>query len=56
MFRGYWADPERYARCFSHGWYLPGTSPAGTPHPFVSRADVIKSAGHLVGPFEVETR
>jgi acetyl-CoA synthetase len=59
MFRGYLGDPERYARCFLGDWYLTGdlaTRDADGYFWFVARADdVIKSAGHLVGPFEVES-
>jgi acetyl-CoA synthetase len=59
MFRGYWGDPERYARCFADGYYLTGDlarRDADGYYWFVGRADdVIKSAGHLVGPFEVES-
>lgn len=59
MFRGYWGQPERYARAFAAGWYLSGDlarRDADGYYWFVGRADdVIKSAGHLVGPFEVES-
>ncbi|HEY6931904.1 MAG TPA: acetate--CoA ligase [Marmoricola sp.] len=59
MFRGYVGDPERYAACFAGGWYLSGDLArvdADGYFWFVGRADdVIKSAGHLIGPFEVET-
>ncbi|MBF6137339.1 acetate--CoA ligase [Nocardia otitidiscaviarum] len=59
MFRGYWNDPERYAKAFADGWYLTGDlarRDADGYYWFVGRADdVIKSAGHLVGPFEVES-
>jgi acetyl-CoA synthetase len=59
MFRAYFGDPERYARCFADGWYLTGdlaTRDADGYFWFVGRADdVIKSAGHLIGPFEVES-
>ncbi len=59
MFREYFGDPERYARCFAGGWYLTGdlaTRDADGYYWFVGRADdVIKSAGHLIGPFEVES-
>ncbi|WP_020660048.1 acetate--CoA ligase [Amycolatopsis benzoatilytica] len=58
MFRGYWGDPARYARSFADGWYLTGDVARRDRdgyYWFVGRADdVIKSAGHLVGPFEVE--
>ena len=59
MFRGYLNEPERYARCFAGGWYLTGDlaqRDADGYFWFVGRADdVIKSAGHLIGPFEVES-
>ena len=59
MFRGYVGDPARYAECFADGWYLTGDvarRDADGWYWFVGRADdVIKSAGHLVGPFEVES-
>jgi acetyl-CoA synthetase len=58
MFCGYLHDEERSRRCFADGWYLTGDlarrDDAGRYH-FVGRADdVIKSAGHLIGPTEVE--
>ncbi len=59
MFRGYLHDDDRYRRCFAGGWYLSGdlaTRDEDGFHRFVGRADdVIKTAGHLVGPFEVES-
>jgi acetyl-CoA synthetase len=59
MFRGYLNDDERYASCFADGWYLSGdlaTVDRDGYVWFVGRADdVIKSAGHLIGPFEVES-
>ncbi|MGW3472249.1 acetate--CoA ligase [Saccharopolyspora sp. NPDC000995] len=59
MFRGYLHDEARYAASFADGWYLTGDIAARDAdgyYWFVSRADdVIKSAGHLVGPFEVES-
>jgi acetyl-CoA synthetase len=59
MFRGYLNNEERYRRCFSGDWYLTGDlakRDADGYYWFVGRADdVIKSAGHLIGPFEVET-
>jgi acetyl-CoA synthetase len=58
MFRGYLHEPDRYARCFAGGWYLTGDVVRRDEDGwlwFVGRADdVIKSAGHLIGPFEVE--
>ncbi|MFE3249118.1 acetate--CoA ligase [Streptomyces sp. NPDC059209] len=59
MFRGYLNAAERYRSCFSDGWYLTGDiakRDADGYYWFVGRADdVIKSAGHLIGPFEVES-
>jgi acetyl-CoA synthetase len=59
MFRGYLGQEERYAKCFAQGWYLSGDlarRDADGCYWFVGRADdVIKSAGHLIGPFEVES-
>jgi acetyl-CoA synthetase len=59
MFRGYLGNEERYAKCFVDGWYLTGDlarRDADGYFWFVGRADdVIKSAGHLIGPFEVES-
>ncbi|MGW5516238.1 acetate--CoA ligase [Nocardia africana] len=59
MFRGYLNDPARYADAFAGGWYLTGDLARRDRdgyYWFVGRADdVIKSAGHLVGPFEVES-
>lgn len=58
MFRTYLGAPERYAACFLDGWYLSGDlarRDADGYYWFVGRADdVIKTAGHLIGPFEVE--
>ncbi len=59
MFRGYLHDDERYTKCFVGEWYLTGDlarRDADGYFWFVGRADdVIKSAGHLIGPFEVES-
>jgi len=59
MFRAYIGAPDRYAQCFAGGWYLTGDlarRDADGFYWFVGRADdVIKSAGHLIGPFEVES-
>jgi len=59
MFRGYLHDQERYDKCFAGDWYLTGDlarRDADGYFWFVGRADdVIKSAGHLIGPFEVES-
>jgi acetyl-CoA synthetase len=59
MFRAYLNEDERYRKCFSGSLYLSGdlaTCDADGDYWFVGRADdVIKSAGHLIGPFEVES-
>ena len=59
MFRGYLNQEERYRRCFVGDCYLTGDlakRDADGYFWFVGRADdVIKSAGHLIGPFEVES-
>ncbi|MGE0824841.1 MAG: acetate--CoA ligase [Candidatus Binatia bacterium] len=59
MFRGYLHEEERYRKCFVDGWYLSGDlarRDANGYFWFVGRADdVIKSSGHLIGPFEVES-
>jgi len=59
MMRGYLNEPARYDKCFADGWYLTGDLARIDAEGwfwFVGRADdVIKSAGHLIGPFEVES-
>jgi acetyl-CoA synthetase len=59
MFRGYLGERERYEKCFAGDWYLSGDlamRDADGYYWFVGRGDdVIKSAGHLIGPFEVES-
>jgi acetyl-CoA synthetase len=59
MMRGYLDEEERYRKCFVGGWYLTGDLAMRDEEGyywFVGRADdVIKSAGHLIGPFEVES-
>ncbi|HEX6257594.1 MAG TPA: acetate--CoA ligase [Euzebyales bacterium] len=59
MFGGYIHEPARYAKTFAGDWYLTGDlarRDADGWFWFVGRADdVIKSAGHLIGPFEVES-
>ena len=58
MFRGYIDEQERYERCFADDWYLSGdivTRDSDGYFWFVGRGDdAIKSAGHLIGPYEVE--
>jgi acetyl-CoA synthetase len=59
MFRDYLQQEDRYRKCFANGLYLTGdlvTRDSDGYFWFVGRADdVIKSAGHLIGPFEVES-
>lgn len=59
MFRGYLNEPERYKKCFEGGFYLTGDlarKDADGYFWFVGRNDdVIKTSGHLIGPFEVES-
>ncbi len=59
MFRGYLGDDQRYRDCFADGWYTSGDLVRRDDEGyfwFVGRGDdVIKSAGHLIGPFEVES-
>jgi acetyl-CoA synthetase len=59
MFRAYLGEEERYRKCFADGWYLTGDlarRDADGYFWFVGRGDdVIKSSGHLIGPFEVES-
>jgi acetyl-CoA synthetase len=59
MFRGYLRDEARYRRSFAGGYYLTGDlirQDADGYCWFVGRDnDVIKSSGHLIGPFEVES-
>ncbi|MFH5885624.1 acetate--CoA ligase [Halalkalibaculum sp. DA3122] len=58
MFRGYLDEHERYVKCFANSWYLTGDLASRDEDGyfwFVGRADdIIKTAGHMVGPFEVE--
>jgi acetyl-CoA synthetase len=59
MFRVYWNKQELYDSRFQNGWYISGDRArmdADGYFWFVGRADdVINTAGHLVGPFEVES-
>lgn len=59
MFSGYLNNEARYAKCFAGDLYLTGDLArvdADGYFWFIGRADdVIKSAGHLIGPFEVES-
>ncbi len=58
MFRSYLGEQERYDRCFAGEWYLSGDLARRDGDGyfwFVGRKDdLIKSSGHLIGPFEVE--
>jgi acetyl-CoA synthetase len=59
MFRGYLHDEARYRKCFVGDWYISGDlakRDADGYFWFVGRADdIIKTSGHMVGPFEVES-
>ena len=59
MMRGYLHEDERYRKTFADDYYLTGDLARRDGDGyfwFVGRADdVIKSAGHLIGPFEVES-
>ena len=59
MFRGYWGNPTLYESRFEKGWYITGDRAyrdADGYFWFVGRDDdVINTAGHMVGPFEVES-
>jgi acetyl-CoA synthetase len=59
MFRAYWEEPERYKKCFAGGFYLTGDLARRGRDGyfwFIGRKDdVIKTSGHLIGPFEVES-
>jgi acetyl-CoA synthetase len=59
MFRGYLHEEGRYRKCFVGDWYLTGDlarRDVDGYYWFVGRADdVIKTAGHMVSPFEVES-
>jgi acetyl-CoA synthetase len=58
IFRGYLNDPDLTRTCFAGDWYLTGDLVRRDSEGyfrFVSRADdIIKTAGHMVGPAEVE--
>jgi acetyl-CoA synthetase len=59
MMRAYLHEDARYERCFRDGWYLSGDLAMRDAEGyfwFVGRADdLIKTSGHLIGPFEVES-
>jgi acetyl-CoA synthetase len=58
FFLGYWGAEEKTQSRFKNGWYLTGDRAkcdAQGYYWFIGRDDdVINTAGHLVGPFEVE--
>lgn len=59
LFRGYIHEEERYKKCFIGDWYLSGDLAKKDTDGyfwFIGRADdIIKTSGHMVGPFEVES-
>lgn len=59
LFRTYLHDEERYNKCFINDWYLSGDLAKKDEdgyYWFIGRADdIIKTSGHMVGPFEVES-
>ncbi len=59
MFRTYWNNEQTYKNKFQNGWYLCGDRASIDEDGyfwFVGRDDdVINTAGHLVGPFEIES-
>ena len=59
MFRGYLHEKGRYRECFVGDWYLTGDLARKDEDGyfwFVGRADdIIKTSGHMVSPFEVES-
>jgi acetyl-CoA synthetase len=59
MMRAYLHEQKRYEKCFLDGWYLSGDLAMRDAEGyfwFIGRADdLIKTSGHLIGPFEVES-
>ena len=59
MFKTYLNEEDRYAKCFRGDWYITGDLARRDEdgyYWFVGRADdIIKTSGHMVGPFEVES-
>jgi acetyl-CoA synthetase len=59
MFTEYVHEEERYRKCFRGDWYISGDLAKKDEDGyfwFVGRADdIIKTSGHMVGPFEVES-
>jgi len=59
LFRAYLHEDERYNKCFIGDWYISGDlakKDTDGYYWFIGRADdIIKTSGHMVGPFEVES-
>ncbi len=59
LFRDYLHNKEKYDKCFVGDWYISGDLAYKDEDGyfwFVGRADdIIKTSGHMVGPFEVES-
>jgi len=59
MFRAYLHNQEKYDKCFVGDWYISGDlayKDSDGYFWFVGRSDdIIKTSGHMVGPFEVES-
>jgi acetyl-CoA synthetase len=59
LFRSYIHEQERFNKCFIGDWYISGDlakKDADGYFWFIGRADdIIKTSGHMVGPFEVES-
>ncbi len=59
IFRGYLHDEERYRKCFVGDWYITGDLAMRDRDGyfwFMGREDdIIKTSGHMVSPFEVES-
>ncbi|SDN10201.1 acetyl-CoA synthetase [Daejeonella rubra] len=59
LFRAYLHEEERFNKCFIGDWYISGDlakKDADGYFWFIGRADdIIKTSGHMVGPFEVES-
>lgn len=59
QFRTYLNEDERFKKCFRSDWYLTGDLAKKDEDGyfwFIGRADdIIKTSGHMVGPFEVES-
>lgn len=59
MFRDYLHNEEKYKKSFNDDWYISGDLAYKDEDGyfwFVGRADdIIKTSGHMVGPFEVES-